>query len=82
MEHAPALTDNNAQLPALDRMLGLSRRAWAAYWTRRAEQATVAILHSLDDRSLKDIGIDRSEIESVVYAARHERQERRIGMCL
>jgi uncharacterized protein YjiS (DUF1127 family) len=41
------------------------RRAWAGYWTRRAERATVAILLALDSRTLKDIGLDRSEIESV-----------------
>lgn len=44
-------------------------RAWTGYWTRRAEHATIAILHGLDDRALKDIGLDRSEIESVVYGA-------------
>lgn len=40
---------------------------WEAYWTRRAKRATVALLRGLDDRVLHDIGIDRSEIESVVY---------------
>ena len=40
---------------------------WEAYWTRRAKLATVALLRGLDDRVLHDIGIDRSEIESVVY---------------
>jgi uncharacterized protein YjiS (DUF1127 family) len=47
--------------------LSLTRRAWSRYWTRRAACATVAILHALDDRALKDIGLGRSEIESVVY---------------
>jgi uncharacterized protein YjiS (DUF1127 family) len=42
-------------------------RAWAAYWSARARRATVLMLRSLDGRTLKDIGIDRSEIESVVY---------------
>ena len=45
----------------------LTQRAWTCYWARRAANATVAILHGLDDRALKDIGLDRSEIESVVY---------------
>jgi len=48
----------------------VARHAWIWYWTRRAEHAAVAILQALDDRSLKDIGLDRSEIESVVHGAR------------
>jgi uncharacterized protein YjiS (DUF1127 family) len=43
------------------------RRAWTRYWTHRAARATAGILHRLDDRTLKDIGLDRSEIESVAY---------------
>jgi uncharacterized protein YjiS (DUF1127 family) len=65
--------------PIANRVLGMARRVWSAYWAWRAERATVAILHGLDDWALKDIGIDRSEIESVVYGAR---QERRVGLCL
>jgi uncharacterized protein YjiS (DUF1127 family) len=49
------------------------QRAWRNYWRRRAARATLVILHSLDDRTLKDIGMDRSEIESVVCAARDRR---------
>jgi uncharacterized protein YjiS (DUF1127 family) len=69
----------------------LTQRAWSCYWTRRAANATVAVLHALDDRALKDIGLDRSEIESVVYGdgsaccgpasgAREPFRERRVGM--
>jgi uncharacterized protein YjiS (DUF1127 family) len=54
----------------------MAQGAWSRYWTRRAEHATVGLLHALDDRALKDIGLDRSEIESVVYNA--SRGERRI----
>jgi uncharacterized protein YjiS (DUF1127 family) len=50
------------------------RRAWAGYWDRRARAATVSILRSLDDCTLRDIGMDRSEIESVVYGRRGERR--------
>jgi uncharacterized protein YjiS (DUF1127 family) len=49
---------------------GLTQSLWAwweGYWTRRAKRATVALLRGLDDRVLHDIGIDRSEIESVVH---------------
>ena len=49
---------------------------WRSYWRRRAERATLFVLHSLDDRTLKDIGIDRSEIESVTCAPRTRHPER------
>jgi uncharacterized protein YjiS (DUF1127 family) len=51
-------------------MLTATRRAWARYWTVRARRATAGILHRLDDRALRDIGLDRSEIEFVVYGDR------------
>jgi uncharacterized protein YjiS (DUF1127 family) len=57
-------------------MLTATRRAWARYWTVRAQRATAGILHRLDDRTLKDVGIDRSEIESVVYGDRCGRGQR------
>ena len=67
------------------------RHAWSRYWTRRAECAAIAVLYALDDRALKDIGLDRSEVESVVYGdgsvccgpapgARERFRERRVGM--
>jgi uncharacterized protein YjiS (DUF1127 family) len=52
------------------KVASLARHVWARYWTRRAQHATVAVLSSLDDRALKDIGLDRSEIPSVVYGER------------
>jgi uncharacterized protein YjiS (DUF1127 family) len=49
------------------RASALARRAWRTYWDRRARRATVLILRSLDERTLRDIGIAPSEIESCVW---------------
>jgi uncharacterized protein YjiS (DUF1127 family) len=68
------------QLPARSlpqRLAGALHSAWIAYWEDRAERATVGVLHSLDDRTLKDIGLDRSEIESVAH---NLGQERRVNL--
>lgn len=43
----------------------------------RALRATEAELMALDDRMLKDIGLDRSEIKSVLRIAREELSKRR-----
>lgn len=64
-------------LPLGRRIRSAFRGAWRAYWRHRAERATLFMLQSLDERTLKDIGIDRSEIVSVVYGAR----DRRLWVC-
>lgn len=45
------------------------RLYWEAYWSWRAKQATVSILKTLDRRTLEDIGVSASEIESAVYGS-------------
>jgi len=47
---------------------GLIRGAWRAYWEWRARKVTILLLKSLDRRTLHDIGIAESEIESLVCA--------------
>ena len=42
------------------------RTAWRAYWDWRARKATILILSSLDRRTLHDIGVSPSEIDSLV----------------
>lgn len=41
--------------------------AWRRFRQQRRRRATMHILYKLDDRSLKDIGLTRSEIEPAVH---------------
>jgi len=52
------------------------RQQWRAYWERRAQRLTVVMLSALDDQTLRDIGVGRSEIDSVVYSRSGERVRR------
>ena len=55
---------------------GVAKSVWHAYWEHRANRAAVAMLQSMDGQTLHDIGVNRSEIESVVYGARRDRRNR------
>jgi uncharacterized protein YjiS (DUF1127 family) len=44
-----------------------ARKWWRAYAPWRERKAAVRELRALDDRMLRDIGVNRSEIEWVVY---------------
>mgnify|MGYP001348954685 CR=1 FL=1 len=46
---------------------GLMRRALRAYVEWRTLRSAVRVLQAMDDRILADIGMSRSEIQSVVY---------------
>ena len=49
---------------------------WTAHLRKRRHSRTIARLHDLSDRSLADIGIDRSEIEAVVRSGGRDRSRR------
>jgi uncharacterized protein YjiS (DUF1127 family) len=67
-----------AAFRAAFRWIGASfTRAWQAYRAWQKRRATLAELHSLDDAALKDIGLRRSEIESVVFGYGHDASRRR-----
>ena len=53
-----------AELAAL--VFAAAGKGWRAYARWRERRAAVQELHALDDRTLRDIGISRSEIEWVV----------------
>ena len=61
------------QLSVAKRMVQALSAMWRAHIKWQAKRATIAVLHELDERTLKDIGLDRSEIESVVLGATGER---------
>jgi uncharacterized protein YjiS (DUF1127 family) len=60
--------------PLFARIAQSMRAMVEAYLEERAKRQTVAILSRLDDRTLKDIGIERSEICSVAYGYRDGRR--------
>lgn len=62
----------NAHGSGLHRLGAAVARAWNGYWDYRANRAAIAMLQSMDGQALHDIGINRSEIESVVYGRRED----------
>ena len=70
----PVIDQGSSNLSA--RVAAIARRTWRTYWERRARRATVLILCSLDERTLRDIGISPSEIESCVYGKGGDRPRR------
>jgi len=64
-----ALTRAEQSRPGLAAQIrGWGRRRWDAYRQQKRYRTTVRTLSGLDDRTLHDIGLERSEIQS--YAVR------------
>jgi uncharacterized protein YjiS (DUF1127 family) len=61
------------RVSAFERIVGFAQHRLAVYREERSRWQTVRILQELDDRTLKDIGIERGEIESLVYRGRSGR---------
>ena len=72
---ATMLRDVFGGIPASVR--ALAGRWWSAYVAWRERSAAIKELAGLDDRTLKDMGLHRSEIESVIYESSRRSAERR-----
>jgi len=73
---APSADGDRRLSPLAGRIGSFIAKAWRAYWDWRVKRTTVVILLSLDRRTLHDIGIDPSEIESLVYDVGRDRRRR------
>ena len=59
------------------RLETLIRRAWSRYRARRLRRRTFTALSALSDRTLADIGLNRSEIASMDLAGGRDATRRR-----
>jgi uncharacterized protein YjiS (DUF1127 family) len=73
-------TDRPHAASPASRIVELALGWWHRRRLQRRLKATARILHALDDRTLKDIGLHRSEIESVVGARGGDRRPQRIDL--
>ena len=71
-----ALSFRPGDLDPSRRAKQLLLRLWNAYWDHQARRATAVMLYALSDRTLADIGVDRSEIESLVNSRTEDRRLR------
>jgi uncharacterized protein YjiS (DUF1127 family) len=59
---------------AAARTAGLFRNIALRFMDWQERRATREMLRTLDGRTLKDIGVDRNEIESLIYGERNDRR--------
>jgi uncharacterized protein YjiS (DUF1127 family) len=70
-----------ARTTLTDRLSAAARTLWHSYRRKRRVRATVHALQGLDDRILKDIGLHRSEIESLARTGCADRRLRYADLC-
>ncbi len=64
----------SATIRTIRYLLAVAKRVRKTITVRRKRVHAVRHLRSLDDNMLRDIGIDRSEITSIVYGKGHQRR--------
>ena len=72
-EALSGLAGSGRQPSLIARVMHAVRTRLEAHAEERARCHTMRILRALDDRTLKDIGLHRSEIGSLAYGRRGER---------
>ena len=65
-----------ATATVMDRLSAAVRSWWHSHQEKRRQRETIRTLQVLDDRMLKDIGLNRSEIESIAARGDGDRQLR------
>jgi len=63
---------------AWSRIAAAARHRWQRVRQEYRQRATARVLHGLEDRMLKDIGLMRSEIDSIVRDPDRERWPKRV----
>jgi uncharacterized protein YjiS (DUF1127 family) len=74
MAHTTHVLSNPRPISLSQSVASFVKREWTTYQVRRAKRATARILFELDDATLRDIGLSRSEVDSVVYGMPRDRQ--------
>ncbi len=54
-----------AKAPLISRLVAVTRALWNRFHDARRFRATIRTLHRLNDHSLKDIGLERDNIDLV-----------------
>jgi hypothetical protein len=63
---------------AIEWLAASSSRAWSWYRQRRIAAETYEMLGTLDDRSLRDLGLDRMELRSAAAEAAGQAERTRL----
>jgi uncharacterized protein YjiS (DUF1127 family) len=60
------ISSTSVAAPGTPRLIDACRQLWAAFIAWRIEQVAIGQLRSMSDRELKDIGLQRSQIDFAV----------------
>jgi uncharacterized protein YjiS (DUF1127 family) len=81
MRHFTLITPAGSEHESwIDRGLARLAAGWLHFRRERRLKATINGIRGLDDRTLKDIGVDRSEIEAIVRSKAAGRRQRYVDV--